>query len=177
MTAHSNVAMPRSRVHYTAAGQAHNVIFHWAAGTDAALAATNAASVCTQLLPVTCTDVIYDGHDYAPAGSNIFNPTAWTNKTGTFAGTRGVNNKALYFSLVGRTAGACRARLYFFINTTPADTSFRINPGEWNALTTVLTWMNSTSCPLVARDGLAPVWKTYANVGQHYHYVKVARRG
>lgn len=177
MTTHSPTALPRSIVHYTAVTTAHKLLIHYAPGTDAALALTNSAAIVAQLKTISTAQCTFDGHDYAPAGSNIFNPTTWTNVVGTFAGTRTAAGRASYYGFVGRTAGGCRGRFWLYTTTDSGEASWRWNPGEFTAGTTLLTWLNSTSNPMVARDGLAIVFKSYINAGNNYHWLRKMRSG
>lgn len=176
MTVHSPTAMPRSQLHYTAAGTGHILLLHWAPGTDATLAQTNATAVANQFKTISPTNLVFDGHSYAPAGSNIFNPTAWTNITGTATGTINASFAPGYYSFVGRTVGGCRTRLYLYAMTAIPDANWRVEGAEAAAWQAVITWLNSTSSPLVARDGLGVIWKNYANAGFNAHYQKKSRR-
>jgi hypothetical protein len=177
MPTHAPFTLPRSLVHYTSVTTQHKLLIHWAPGTDAALAATNAAAIVAQLKTISTAQCTFDGHEYAVAGSNVYNPTTWTNVVGTFTGTRSAAGRASYYGFVGRTAGGCRGKFWLYTCPDGLDTSYRFLPGEFTAGTTLLTWLNSTSNPMVARDGLAIVFKSYINQGVNYHWARKMRAG
>lgn len=175
MTAHLVTAMPRSKVHYATTNASHHMVLHWAPGTDAALAATNATAVLNQLKVFVRTGVSFDVHEFAPAGSNIFNPTTWTPIAGTNPSAVLAYAYATCISFSGRTVGGCRARLFVFTDCWAADSNYRQTESENSGLTAVFNWLNSTSSPLTALDGLGPVWKRYINVSENRYWVKHLR--
>lgn len=176
---HDPKGMVRVRVRYALAWTNHVMNIHLAPNTDAATALNAVNNVLGQMKQLLCTDEQFYAADLIPAGTNIGNPLAGFQPVlgvGN-AANRPANAAAGVVTFVGRTVAGTKARLFIFSDELNLDRNYRIDPAEWTPLAAITSWMNSTACPLVALDGLAPVWKTYANFSPHKHWVRKLRQG
>lgn len=176
---HDPKGMVRVRVHYALAWTNHVTNIHLAPNTDAATALTAVNNVLGQMKQLLCTDESFYGADLIAAGSNIGNPLAGFNAIAGVgnAANRPQNAAAGVCTFVGRTVAGTKARFFMFSDELNLDRNYRIEASEWAPLAAIIAWMNSTACPLVALDGLAPVWKNYVNFAPHKHWVRKLRQG
>lgn len=113
--------------------------------------------------------------DFAPAGSDIFNPVV----TGVEGNVHGVGagsdfNIPWAYTFVGRTSGGRKVRLAVFGANTISG-NYRVAPGEIAAVDAAITALIAGGSGFLGIDGIVPVWKNYANVQVNDHWVKEVR--
>lgn len=178
MTKHDPRAMARARVHYHSNWGSHVLNLHFPAATGPADAASYASAVCSTLRPLIATTSGFDSADYIAAGQNVANPMAgFVPAAGTNTAPALPGSAAMTLGFIGRTNIGTRARLFLFCDAGALDRNYKIDAGEWGALTSVITWLNGVNNPMVALDGLSPTWKNYATVHINRHWEKVLRKG
>lgn len=163
---------PRFRVHYATVGGDHTMqirsassplaIGAFVAGFWTALGAASSAKVVSFV-------------DFAPAGSDIFNPVATTLDGNTYgSGSVVSENYAWAYTFVGRTPGGRRVRLVTFL-ATDLGANYRFSAGEDGNIDAAVAVLVAAGGLVVGIDGLTPVWKSYVNVQVNDHWVKVLR--
>lgn len=172
---HDPKALPRLRIAYTTRAGTHHMTVHYATGTDANLAATNGQALANQLKTLMASDQSFTGADFIPPGTNVANPVTWTVVAGTATPPAVDRRRALELSFVGRTVGGCRSRLFFFVETLDNDANYRLTTSEQPLFAPIVTFLNSNAACPVAADGLAAVWKQYANISDNKYWVRKVR--
>lgn len=118
---------------------------------------------------------VIDEVQFAASGSNVFNAvtTGIEGLTyGTGAGTP--NLRAAYVNFVGRSSGGRRVRLAVFgVNNVTDD--YRFISGESAFIDNALLALNATANHFICIDGLAPIWKNYANSGFNAYWQRAVR--
>lgn len=163
---------PRFRVFYTTIGHQHSLQVR-SPYSPAALGGfiTNYFGA----FGVTCATAVIDFVDFAPSGSDIFNPVTTGVEGTTFTGGTSVAESAAWeFTFIGRSSGGRRVR-YSRFGALYLGTDYRIVAGESTPIDNVVAQLNAAGSNLVCIDGLRPVWKTYADCGVNDHWVKVLR--
>jgi len=116
------------------------------------------------------------GLDQALIGSDIFNPVAGSTLIGDSFGdtTANPSNNAVAATFIGRTTGGRRSRFSLF-GWKEAVSDYRLTTAEDAGLTGVIAFLNDPDTPLLAIDGLAPVFKSYVDIKANDHWVDEAR--
>jgi hypothetical protein len=159
--------------------------FHYStAGFDHSLQVRSASSplVVGTLVDQWFTDIGIAGItatmnfvDWAPSGSNIFNPIATGIEGNTYGTPSFTPDKRAYaYVFVGRTAGGRRVRWMRFGATTHTD-DYRIVAGESAFIDAAIGRLVANAAAIVGIDGLPVVWKSYVNVKPNDHWVKRSR--
>ena len=163
---------PRFRAHYTTLGKQHTVQFR------SALSPASFGSLVAAYLGAfntTCADITLDFVDWAPTGSDIFNPVTTGVEGTTFTGGTGVpSDAAVAYVFSGRTSGGRRVRLAQF-GALFVTTDYRIAAGEASDIDAVIAILVGAGSDIIGIDGLTPVWHTDATVKPNDHWVKVLR--
>lgn len=164
---------PRFRAFYTTVGHQHSLQIR-SPYSPAALGGflTNYFNA----FGVTCATAVLDYVDFAPAGSDIFNPVTTGVEGTTFTGGTVLGNEvaAWEYNFIGRTSGGRRVR-YSRFGALFLGVDYRIVAGESTPITNVINELNAAGANLLGIDGLRPIWKTYADCGVNDHWVKVLR--
>jgi hypothetical protein len=125
----------------------------------------------TGSIATTTIDVV----EWAPTGSDIFNPVT-SGIEGNIYGIGGhpASDVATFWSLVGRTPGARRVRVYFF-GMGGMGGDYRYNSGENAAADNLQATMAAAGSDVLGIDGGTPIWKNYVNAGVNVHLQRALR--
>lgn len=125
---------------------------------------------------VTCAGAVLDYVDFAPAGSDIFNPVTTGIEGHVFTGGTVLSNEvaAWEYNFIGRTSGGRRVR-YSRFGALFLGVDYRIVAGESSPIDAVVAALQAAGSNLLGIDGLTPVWKSYADCGVNDHWVKALR--
>lgn len=163
---------PRFRIFYAGGGLQHS--FQMRSNQSPASIGTAANAFLTALTPVLFSLVI-DHVEFAPAGSDIFNPVVTGIEGNPYgAGASPIANLAWGWNFIGRTSGGRRVRVAVFSSTVLA-LNYRASAGEVAAVDAARGSLVANSLSWLGIDGVTPVWKTYANVKPFDHWVKELR--
>jgi len=124
----------------------------------------------------TAADIVVDFVDWAPAGSDIFNPVTTGIEGTTYTGGTVLSNEvaAWEYTLIGRTSGGRRVRMAQF-GALYLGVDYRLVSGESSPVDAVINHVQGAGGLLMGIDGLTPVWKDYADCQVNDHWVKVLR--
>ena len=124
---------------------------------------------------LACEDIAVDFVDWAPAGSDIFNPVVTGIEGTVYPGGPGIAEQAPWtYSFVGRTSGGRRVRFTQF-GALFLGGDYRFEPGFSAPLDNVRAVLVAAGSNILGIDGIAPVWRAYANAGVNDHYMKRLR--
>ena len=166
----SNTA--RFRVHYTTVGQDHTAQFRSGASPASFGSFYNAfASSLSAAIAPQSIDFI----DWAPAGSDIFNPVT-TGIEGNIYGVSSVVPQMAAWALtfVGRTSGGRRGRVAIF-GVNDLGTNYRYTALESVVVDAAIAILVANTSFCLGIDGLPVVWHSYADVQVNDHWVKHLR--
>lgn len=166
----SNTA--RFRFHYTTVGENHTVQFRSASSPAVMgiLFQQLLTALGASIFVVTVNTV-----DWAPSGSDIFNPvTTGIEGTSYGVGAGATFNAPWAVTFVGRTSGGRRVRAAIFGMSTIAG-NYRFAPGESAQVDAAINVLQGAGSNIVGIDGVVPVWYDYANVQVNDHWVKIIR--
>lgn len=166
-------------IDYLANTREHTMLFRFDGIEPDGTFLENVDDILTALNPFMPTDWTFLQSRTALPGSSVsvpfgFTPTAFAGVVTPFLGAA-----AAFVSFVGRTGGGVRSRLYALgagltaMGGTTGISNYRLTAVENTSVASVVSALNSS--PLVAVDGLEPVWKPYANVGFNAHWQKALR--
>lgn len=131
----------------------HTLMFRFPESITSEQAVTKINDVLTELDDAFYTDTIFESARWAEKGSEISFPVPWTPVNGaTASGSRPVDFRARFFSMVGRSTSGRNWHLSFFGATLLVDANFRILDSEAPALVAVREALLSGGDPLVAID-------------------------
>lgn len=163
---------PRFRVHYTNAGVQHAFQMRSSSSPAAVGAAANAFLTA---LNVSLYLITIDFVDWAPSGSDIFNPVVTGIEGNTYgAGVPPEVNKAVAINFVGRTSGGRRVRVAVF-GATGFALNYRASAGEVPSVDAAISVLQASTNEFRGIDNIGPIWKTYANFKSWDHWVKELR--
>jgi hypothetical protein len=162
----------RYRVKYTNIGIQHVMDIRSTQSPSAF--GTEVDAFLTALSPVMKATVI-DSVEFAAHLSNIFNVVVSGIEGNTYGSGAGVlANASQYADFVGRSTGGRRVRLAVFgIPDTSND--FRYLSSENADIDATIAVLNGAGNTFLCIDGLAPIWKNYANAGQNAHWQRALR--
>lgn len=112
---------------------------------------------------------------FAASGSTFFNPVTTGfegNIYGTVVGV--LEEGAQYYNFVGRSTGGRRVRLAVF-GAASMWSDYRAQPGDDAGIDAAVAFLQGSGNNWLAIDGLAPIWKSYANAGVNAHWQKAIR--
>ena len=164
---------PRFRVFYTTMGHQHSL----------QIRSHNSPSVVGDTLNAyfsafgaAAAQATIDFVDFAPSGSDIFNPVTTGREGDIYSSAIApvAEAAAWEFIFIGRTSGGRRVRFSRF-GATALGTNYRYSAGESGQLDDVVAALVATGDGIRGIDDLTPVWKTYVNVKPNDHWVKVLR--
>lgn len=165
---------PRFRFHYSSMGHTHTMELRSHLSPAAIGALFNGLLVAAgTLIYQTTLDLV----EFAPSGSDIFNPVT-TGFEGTVYAGAGVSGAvtptSFFVSFIGRSTGGRRARIFLYGVTTTA-TDYRFLPGENAQVDAAINVLQGSGNDLRAIDDITPIWKDYANAGVSAHWQKALR--
>ena len=140
-------------------------------------AVTNGTALANLLKPVMGTNCSFTGIDYAPEGSDIFNPAATLSIAGTGSFTVPATSTPYQISFTARSGSGRKTRLFVFGTNASIDTNWRIEQSESTAFGAIMSGLASGVGGITCIDGSVPIWHAYANVGANDHWVKKVRQG
>jgi hypothetical protein len=116
-----------------------------------------------------------DEVQFAPTGSDIFNPVTTGIEGNTYGiGGHPASDAATFWSLIGRTPGGRRVRLFFYgMGGMGAD--YRYAAGENATADSLVATVQAFGADVEGIDGLTPTWKTYVNAGVNAHLQRSLR--
>jgi hypothetical protein len=162
----------RFRVHYTVIGNQHSMQIR--SGVSPASLGSFINALYTNL-GVDVFATVIDFVDWAPAGSDIFNPVTTGIEGNTYgSGAGATENIPWALTFIGRTSGGRRVRFAVF-GYKSLSSNYRVTAGEQASIDGVITLLQSVGSGVVGIDNIAPVWKTYADVQVNDHWLKVVR--
>lgn len=160
---------PRFRVFYTNVAQQH--VQEYRSHVSPSALGTLVDGFWTALAGGISATTI-DEVQWAPTGSNIFNPVTTGIEGNAYGSGSGVaGGDAWYYSFIGRSSGGRRLRLYFFGGVSTAN-DYRFVAGEDALIDAVIAALQAAGSDLRCIDDLAPVWKSYANAGVSAYWQK-----
>lgn len=144
---------PRLLVDYRVAGvDRHTLTFRFPSTTTPSEAVTKINDALTELDDAFYTDTVFESARWANQGSELSFPVDWTPVNGAAApGTRPVDFRARFFSMLGRDVNGSNWRLSFFGATLLIDPNFVILDSEAPVLVAVRTALLDSPTPLVTR--------------------------
>jgi hypothetical protein len=164
---------PRFRAHYTTIGHQHSVQLR-SAGSPFAIGVFLGSYF--DAFGLTAADITVDFVDWAPAGSDVFNPVTVGIEGTTYTGDpAAVDHSAAWaYTFIGRTSGGKRVRMAQF-GALYLGTDYRFIAGESSPLDNVINILQGAGSLLLGIDGLTPLWKDYCDVQVNDHWVKRLR--
>jgi hypothetical protein len=113
--------------------------------------------------------------DFAPSGSNIFNPVTTGEEGNSWGSGAGADfNTPWAITFVGRSPGGRRVRWAIFGASTLSG-NYRVNPADSVLVDAAIVALQGFGGNVLAIDGLTPVWYDYANIQVNDHWVKEIR--
>jgi len=166
---------PRYKINYSVVGgDFHSAIVRAPAPVSPATFGTWADGFFTALAP-EMYGITIGTVDFAPSGSNIFNPVTSGIEGNTYGtGTQPAQAKPYSLSFVGRSPDARRGRLFIF-GPKFGDDTYRFNFGENTAVDAAIDELRAPSGWPMGIGGQELIWKSYANFGVNDHYIKKMR--
>jgi len=163
---------PRFRCHYTILSHQHTLQVR--SHASPAFVGTFLDNYFTAF-GVTIGNMTLDFVDWAPVGSDIFNPVTTGQEGNTYVGgTSSPEMAAWAYTFLGRTSGGRRVRFTQF-GALFLGVDYRIVAGESSPIDAVVAVLQAASGLIVGIDDLTPVWKTYADCGVNDHWIKNLR--
>lgn len=174
----------RYRLHYTAVGKPHVMVFR-GSNTPAALdpdLVTDVEDFLNALQPIRLTTWLLTGAEYAQAGSSIFLPAVLPTIDGGGASVAAAGLAALNINFQGKSANGNRGALYIYgVNVDPIEVGsarpsedYRLYPGEDDDVAAALAVLN-LSVNIRGIDGSSMFWHQYANVNVNSHWQRKLR--
>lgn len=159
----------RYKLRYSAGGIEHGLISRFDEVNDT-IANSELQTFLSLAEPLLATISIV-GLEWAPVGSDIFNPTPWTGNATYGAGALPDINKPWTLSFVGRSRTARKSRVFLYGIKTLNDASYRIHASENEDVAAVTGFLQTAAHGFRTIDGTQAVWAAYANLGANDHWV------
>lgn len=116
-----------------------------------------------------------DRVEFAPSGSNIFNPVTTGFEGNTYGAGAGSVAVAPYFvDFIGRSSGGRRVRMAIF-GMTILGLDYKFQPGEDVNVDAAILVPQASAADWLAVDGIKPTWYSYANAGVNAYYQRKNR--
>lgn len=116
-----------------------------------------------------------DRVEFAPVGSNIFNPVVTGFEGNTYgSGTSNPTNAPWFYGFVGRTSGGRKSRFMIF-GANDLGTNYRFSPGENAAIDAAVLVPQASANAFGGIDGAKPVWYGYVNAGADAYWQRKGR--
>lgn len=177
----------RYRLHYTALGKQHSMLWRIARGAGTPGLPFMIAKVTEfldALAPVRFTDWQTVSAEFALEDVDIFAPAGLPSP---IAGAVAIpadflSQSTLTTGFVGRSSAGQKARMFVYGcasspelgTTTPAD-NFRITASESAVVAAAIAELNAGSPTIVGSDNMPVSWYSYVNVKYNDHWVAVVR--
>lgn len=124
---------------------------------------------------VTIATMTVDFVDWAPAGSDIFNPVVTGIEANNYVGGSEIpENAAWTYTFIGRTSGGKRVRFTQY-GALFLGVDYRISAGESSPIDAVVAVLVGAGALIVGIDDLVPIWHAYADCNVNDHWVKRLR--
>lgn len=162
----------RYKVFYTNNGQQHVSIIRTHIVSPATLGAY-VDVLLTALNPIFNLTTL-DKFEFAPIGSDIFNPVVTGYEGNTYGSGSALVATPVFISFIGRSAGGRKARSFWF-GLNAVTTDYRYQPGESAAVDGAVLAVQSASNTWLAIDGTKPTWYNYANAGYNSYWQRQVR--
>lgn len=163
---------PRFRVNYANLSREHS--FQIRSNESPATIGTQVEAFLGALGPLMAPSIV-GTIEFAPSGSNIFNPVTTGAEGFSFGSADApLEARAWYVNFVGRSSGGRRAKLFIF-GAALLGSNYRWIVGENEAVDDAIAVLQTFPSGWQAIDGIVPVWKNYANAGVHDHIAKDLR--
>lgn len=161
---------------YTVNNATHRIGVRTANGVTSAQANTffhtlfnTHAPVLNSVVPLTL--------EFAVQGSNVRNLSAWTGSASYGIGVQdGNDRRARFTTYVGRSTDGRKSKLYLFGLQDISEGDYRVSGAESAVVQAFLNILNVANGVYLSISGQQPVWKGYANVAFHNHWVKQFRK-
>lgn len=160
-------------VFYTSGGNSHTTQVR----TDSISPSVFGTTMDTffQALEPNLFEMTVDTVTFRPALSTVSNPVVTGIEGNAYgSGTPITLEEPQYVDFVGRSSGGRRNRITIF-GISDLGANYRISAGEFTSVDDVITLLSADPDFGIAIDGLATIWKTYANTGQNYHWQRKQR--
>lgn len=163
---------PRYRIHYKAIDKDHT--FQLRSDQSPAFIG-NLANDFFTALGAAVGPILLEFVDWAPAGSNVFNPVITGHEGAAYAGGAFTNEmNAWAYTFVGRSSGGKRTRIAVFGALFLSD-DYRLEAAASPTIAAALNILNLAGSLITCIDGLRPVWKSYVDIQVNDHWVKNLR--
>lgn len=128
----------------------------------------------TALAPILVAETL-DRVEFAPVGSNIFNPVT-TGFEGHIYGTGApsIIGATFFYGFVGRSSGGRKSRFMIF-GATALGTDFRFSAGEDVNIDAAVLVPQASANAWFAIDGIKPTWYGYVNAGADAYWQRKSR--
>lgn len=164
---------PRFRFHYTQDAHQHafQVRSHESPSTVGAM-----MNGFLLALGVVIYSQVLDYVDFAPSGSDIFNPVTTGYEGHAYGSGAPLSpaSDAWAFTFLGRSSGGRRTRIAIF-GASYLGLNYRVSAGENAQIDAAIAVLVAQGAQHRCIDDLAPVWKSYADVQVNDHWVKRVR--
>jgi len=165
---------PRYKLKYSVGGFAHTMTMRVSSGILASSASSAYASLLAAMAP-TCWNITVQGLEFAELGSDVFNPRSYDGAPSFGLGTGGAEQSIRAASLVGRTTGGRKVRVFVYGYKLEEGGNARTTTTENGDIASVVTLMNTFTEHFLAIDGLIPTWRNYVNLDHNDHWVAQIR--
>lgn len=127
-------------------------------------------------LDIAAAPRTFDFMDWAPEGSDIFNPVTMGHEGQAYDGAPDFvpHHAAWAYTCQGRTSGGRRVRLALFGAVYSGD-DYRIDASTSAIIANVISALTGAGSNIIGIDGLVPIWKPYVTVQINDHWVKELR--
>jgi hypothetical protein len=162
----------RYRIHYTTGGHQHSFQIRSGASPSFLGGLVNdfLGSLSTAVSAITVDFV-----EWAPTGSNVFNPVTAGIEGNLYGGGLAVGEARAYaLNFIGRTSGGRRVRIMVF-SPTSLGTDYRFIAGEGAFIDAARTVLVNAGSQIIGIDGLVPIWKSYVNALSNAYWQKALR--
>lgn len=161
-------------IHYTSAGEGHELLIRTDPGVSASLAAGHGQAIANILKAGMSTSDAFDSARFSAAGSNLSFPVAWTVVVGTVAGAVDPDKGANFIALSARTTGGRRSKFTFFTPTATPDTlGYRQGMGGYFA--DFRDYVEENAAQIVGIDGEELTIYGYTNQGYNAYWQRQLR--
>lgn len=163
---------PRFRFVYTTVGHQHT--FEMRSLISPAAMGTLVHQLLTALSN-NLYDLVLDLVNWAPAGSNIFNPVITGIEGNHYGlGVAAADVVPFFVNFIGRSSGGRRNRIMLF-GAKSLGIDYRFVAGEDPDIDAAVAILQGAAINTLAIDGLPTVWKSYVNAGVNAHWIKAVR--
>jgi len=164
---------PRFKLRYNDGYNEHAMIARSGTGSATTASASFDAFLTAHNAYIATITIV--GLEYAPSGSDIFNPVTWSGAASYGTGTLAALERPYTYSYTGRSPGGHKCRVFLFANNVHGTGSWRIPSATGNFVEAALAALALGGVMFRAIDNQVPVWNKYANQGANDHWMRLAR--